>query len=92
MSQNSEIPALRKQWNDQAKALIGRRIIEARYLTRTECDQQGWGQSALLIVLDDGTMVFPMADDEGNHAGSLMVLRAVQNGGAGRPTLVALGC
>jgi hypothetical protein len=77
---NTQLCLVRNNWNEQARALVGRRIVEARYLTQEECQQQGWGSSGLLMVFDDGTVAFPMADDEGNSPGSLMVLD--QFGGA----------
>jgi hypothetical protein len=65
---------LRDKWNLAAQALVGRKIVEARYLTEAECEDQGWQRSTLMILLDNGMTIFPRADDEGNDAGSLIVL------------------
>ena len=31
----------------------------------------GWYKRPLLITLDDGKVIFPMADDEGNNGGAM---------------------
>ena len=31
----------------------------------------GWYHKALVIFLDDGTLLFPTTDDEGNDAGAM---------------------
>ena len=88
MARVTENPSadLRAKLTLEANSLKGRRIIEARYLTDAECHQQAWSRSTLLIVLDNGTLLFPMRDDEGNDAGSLMVVD--QTGHAlGMPTV-----
>jgi len=51
--------------------LLGRRIVEARYLNADECNELMWGQSGVVLVLDDGTTVYPARDAEGNDAGAL---------------------
>ena len=61
-----------ERWTIYAEErLVGRKIIEVRYLTREEVSGLGWFRSALVILLDDGTFVFPSQDDEGNGAGAL---------------------
>ena len=42
-----------------------------RYLNRNECDQLAWGRTAVVLVLDNGTTVYPARDAEGNDAGAL---------------------
>ena len=53
------------------KALVGRKIVGFRYLCANEIDGLGWDYSAPVLVLDDGNVLFPSADDEGNNAGAL---------------------
>jgi len=60
------------RWNDKAeKSFVGRKIIEARYMSPEEADQMGWHSRSIVFTLDDGTQFFPSMDDEGNNAGSL---------------------
>jgi hypothetical protein len=33
----------------------------------------GWDRSAVMLVLDDGTLLYPSSDDEGNDAGALFI-------------------
>jgi len=59
-------------WTNVAiKQLLGRKITEVRYLTHEEADDLGWEERCVVIHLDDGNMIFPSRDDEGNDAGSL---------------------
>jgi hypothetical protein len=59
-------------WGDKAqKALAGRTIVRARYLTEEEREALGWGVSVLVIELDDGSLLYPSMDDEGNEGGAM---------------------
>jgi hypothetical protein len=51
--------------------LLGRRIVGVRYMTIPEMQDFFWQSRALVLELDDGSMIFPAADDEGNDAGVL---------------------
>lgn len=51
--------------------LLGRKIVKVRYLTEQEADELGWGTRCVVIQLDDGNLIYPSSDDEGNDAGSL---------------------
>ena len=63
---------IRQGWNDEVRdRLVGRMIVEARYLTRDEVDGMAWSHACVLLVLDDGTQLLPARDDEGNGAGAL---------------------
>ncbi len=53
------------------KHLLGRKVIDVRYLEEEEMEVMGWSTSSLVITFDDGTMVFPSMDDEGNGAGAI---------------------
>lgn len=66
----------KKDWGDQAtKALVGKKIVAARYLNDDEVEGLGWFKSAIVLLLDDGTYVYPSRDDEGNGAGALFTSR-----------------
>lgn len=61
-----------KHWTEEARSrLEGRTVKAVRYLTKAEMDALCWGESVLVIEFDDGTMVFPSRDDEGNGGGAL---------------------
>ena len=63
---------LETQWtNDITALLVGKKITKVRYMTENERDGHGWYGRPLLIYLDDGTVIYPSQDDEGNDAGAL---------------------
>lgn len=65
-------PDYRKEWSERAaKLLVGRRIVAAHYTTDEERDELGWDNHAIVLELDDGTLLYPSKDDEGNNAGAL---------------------
>ncbi len=54
--------------------LVGRKIVEVRAMTRAELSAQGWTvyphhAEPVVLVLDDGTCLFPSQDEEGNGPG-----------------------
>lgn len=53
------------------KQLVGRKIHAVRYMTEKEMKAMGWDQRCILIQLDDGNIIYPSMDDEGNGAGAL---------------------
>ena len=61
-----------KGWNTRmTKALVGKKIQTVRYMTSEEAKESGWSKQPLLIQLDDGLTIIPLADDEANDGGSL---------------------
>ncbi len=69
MNQQAET---QNRWlHDLRPILVGRTISNLRYLTDSECEEIGWYHSAVVLILDDGTAIWPSADDEGNDAGAL---------------------
>jgi hypothetical protein len=36
-----------------------------------EAEEFGWYQKPIVIQLDDGNLIYPSADDEGNNGGAL---------------------
>jgi len=72
-------------WTEVArKQLLNRKIVDVRYLTTEEMENLGWYQRSVVMVLDDGNMIYPSQDDEGNDAGALFTCDASQ------PTLPVL--
>lgn len=61
-----------KFWNEKAKALVGRKIVHARYMGAKEAENCGWDHRPVVLQLDDGSLIFPQSDDEGNDAGVLI--------------------
>ena len=61
-----------KRWTDIAKKqLLGRKIVKVRYLSDKEANEMGWYSRPVVIQLDDGNIVFPSQDEEGNDGGAL---------------------
>ena len=53
------------------KQLCGKKIVTVRYMTPQEAESSYWCYQTILLILDDGTAICPMSDDEGNEAGSI---------------------
>lgn len=65
-------PDYAKVWGDKVAAeLVGKAIVAVRYLTEEEREELGWYDRSVVIQLDDGTLIWPSRDDEGNGAGAL---------------------
>jgi len=61
-----------KIWNETAnKLLLGKRIIKVEYMGSKEAEDTMWHNRPVRIILDDGTNILPMSDDEGNDGGAL---------------------
>ncbi len=62
-----------RRWTIIARnMLVGRTIKRVRYLTEAEIhDTLGWDRKAVVLELDDGNIIYPSADDEGNGPGAL---------------------
>jgi len=72
-------------WCDVAKKLLlNRKIVGVRYLLDEEMELLGWDERSIVLILDDGNMIFPSSDDEGNQAGALF------NNNPDQPTLPTL--
>lgn len=63
---------LQARWVKVAQdQLLGRKIVAVRYLSDEERKILGWRGRSVVMQLDDGNLVFPSADDEGNGPGAL---------------------
>ena len=58
-----------KRWTEIAKMLEGRTIVHVRYLTEEEAED--WFNRPVIMFLDNGEYILPIADDEGNNGGAL---------------------
>lgn len=60
------------EWTKRIKEkLVGRKIVDVKYMSKQDMDTLGWDDRAVLLVLDDGNVIWPSRDDEGNGAGAL---------------------
>ena len=54
--------------------LVGRKIVSVRHISKPELDFEGWEEynvPTTIIELDDGTLIYPSQDEEGNGPGVL---------------------
>jgi hypothetical protein len=59
-------------WTEVAsKQLLGRKIVGVRYMSLEEMEACGWSERPIVFQLDDGNLIYPSMDDEGNGGGSL---------------------
>ena len=60
-------------WQDLVnKHLVGKKIVKVEWLSPKETDNLfGWSQQPCEIYLDNGTVLTPSQDDEGNDAGAI---------------------
>lgn len=65
--------ALRKMWADLLKPLEARTIVAVRYMDDSDKEAAAWDRSAVMLILDDATIIWPSQDDEGNGAGALFI-------------------
>lgn len=63
---------LEASWIDDAnKHLLGRTITSIRYLSEQEAEEFDWLSRPVVLQLNDGTVIYPGGDDEGNTGGAL---------------------
>ena len=60
--------------NDVKGDVIGKKIVGIRYLTDKEKDASYWYKRCPILILEDGTQILPLSDDEGNESGVLEIL------------------
>lgn len=62
-----------KSWGERASTLlVGRTIVAVSYLSVEEASEMGWEYGRpVALELDNGVVLFPSSDDEGNAAGAL---------------------
>ena len=62
------------RWNrEAAECLLGRTVVEVRYMTRDEAARYDWISRPVMIKFDNGLILIPAADDEGNNGGALFM-------------------
>ena len=61
-----------EKWNKISQDVLkGRTIVEVRYLTDEEMEDQGWYSRPICFFLDNGVGCVLSCDDEGNDGGVL---------------------
>tara|TARA_R110000824_G_scaffold67836_3_gene175588 strand:+ start:1296 stop:1556 length:261 start_codon:yes stop_codon:yes gene_type:complete len=60
-------------WTEEvAKYLEGRTIVKVEYFPENEMDDMMWYKRPVTLHLDDGGMLIPSMDDEGNDGGAIL--------------------
>lgn len=63
----------RKYWTDKVdKFLVGRTIVKIEYMPEKEVEDMLWHKTPIAIHLDDGGILIPSMDDEGNDGGAIL--------------------
>jgi hypothetical protein len=63
------------QWTDcAAKLLVGRTITKVSYMSKRISELSGLHSRPLVLTLDNGAILYPMRDDEGNDGGALEIV------------------
>ena len=67
---------------DTETTITGRRIVEVRQMSARELEAEGWppDQTVPVLVLDNGAILFPSRDEEGNGPGALFGATARKQG------------
>jgi hypothetical protein len=56
------------------KDIIGKKIVNVRPMTPGEARTTGFYKKPFIFVLNDGSLLIPQSDDEGNDGGAVMWL------------------
>ena len=66
-------------WEEKARKLFeGKKIVSVRYMTKQEAEENDIEARPLCLKLDDGTIVIPTSDDEGNNGGAYYLIKKDQ--------------
>ena len=66
-------------WEEKARKLFeGKKIVSVRYMTEEEAEENDLEARPLCFQLDDGTIVIPLSDDEGNNGGAFQLIKKDQ--------------
>lgn len=65
-----------REWNEKAADLLeGKTISKVEYMSKEEASERGFSFRPVKLVLDDGTILVPQSDDEGNDGGAVRIER-----------------
>jgi hypothetical protein len=63
---------LTQTWVEKAREVLkGRTIVAVTYASERDIADSYFSKRGLRILLDNGTEIYPMADDEGNDFGAV---------------------
>ena len=80
MMTKAEWKVMKKKWQDKAeKILLNRKIIKVEWFTDKEAGKWMFCNKPIAMLLDDGTWIFPSADDEGNNGGALFTTSKIES-------------
>ena len=57
------------------ETLLNKKVSHIRYMTDEEMQSLNWRKRSIVLQMDDGTLVFPSIDNEGNDGGSLQFFK-----------------
>lgn len=67
-----EFQTTEEKWKNKAvDSLVGKTIVQVRYMTDKEAKDFGWYHRPLIIIFSDKTFMIPQRDDEGNDGGAI---------------------
>ena len=55
-----------------AKHLVGKKIIKVEYFPKDMMEDMMWHSRPITLHLDDGSIITPQMDDEGNDGGAML--------------------
>lgn len=74
----TDTDTLTARWDKiAADLLVGRTITAVNYMNAKEASNMGFYSRPVVFQLDNGTLVCPQSDDEGNDGGALVFLNPV---------------
>lgn len=54
-----------------SEVIVGKKIKSVSIMTQEDADDIGYDSRPIIIELEDGTLLYPVSDDEGNDGGSI---------------------
>lgn len=60
-------------WTEKiAKHLVGKKIVKVEYFPKDMMEDMMWHSRPITLHLDDGSIIAPQKDDEGNDGGAML--------------------
>ena len=60
-------------WTEKtAKHLVGKKIVKVEYFPKDMMEDMMWHSRPIAIHLEDGNIITPQMDDEGNDGGAML--------------------
>ena len=64
---------IEKYWTElTAKHLVGKKIVKVEYFPKDMMEDMMWHSRPITIHLEDGNIITPQMDDEGNDGGAML--------------------